>query len=281
MGIRRLIELGLDALHDPVAQCVRAVDRVLQNMVERAVERSSRANPSPRAADGDRKPVVVFVTASRIHPRVPRQALGQIVDRRDGRVFDRRSRRRPSRRGASTLSAPAAVADAALAALDRHKREAESMVAALVAMEGSYFDADFFRRLGGARTLERIERYSRRRRVRGSRRIFDLLDADAAPQSTFDGADAHLRAVASSVHAYVDAVRARMAKAVPKAVVHCQVLARVEVCSRDFTPRSGYLRRGPSRVDAEDPAATRRREACRARLTLLNRARSEIAATVG
>ena len=35
----------------PVAQCVRAVDRVLQNMVERAVERS-RKTPSPRGSDG-------------------------------------------------------------------------------------------------------------------------------------------------------------------------------------------------------------------------------------
>jgi hypothetical protein len=34
---------------------------------------------------------------------------------------------------------------------------------------------------------------------------------------------AHLRLIAASVYAYVDAVRARMAKTVPKAVVHCQV----------------------------------------------------------
>ena len=43
MGIRRLIELGLDRLHEPTMQCVRAVDRVLQTMVERAVDRQAAA----------------------------------------------------------------------------------------------------------------------------------------------------------------------------------------------------------------------------------------------
>jgi|AntAceMinimDraft_11_1070367.scaffolds.fasta_scaffold130934_1 dynamin 1-like protein len=36
MGIRRLIEQGLDKLHDPTMQCVRGVDRVLQTMVRRS-----------------------------------------------------------------------------------------------------------------------------------------------------------------------------------------------------------------------------------------------------
>ena len=40
----------------------------------------------------------------------------------------------------------AAVVAAATGALDAHRRESERMVEALVDMEASYFDADFFRR---------------------------------------------------------------------------------------------------------------------------------------
>ena len=128
------------------------------------------------------------------------------------------------------------------------------MVAALVAMEGSYFDADFFRRLGARELSNESNGIRDDDASEGRGESSHLLDADVAPQSTFDGADAHLRAVASSVHAYVDAVRARMAKAVPKAVVHCQVLLRASRFARGILRLArGYLRRGPSRVDAGGP----------------------------
>ena len=286
LGIRRLIELGLDALHDPVAQCVRAVDRVLQNMVERAVERSSRggiSNP-PLASSAVGNP---SSSSSPIRGSVgafldrlvgkSSNAVGIVASSTDGLDGDLRGealRRFPALR--------AAVAAAALAALDRHKREAESMVAALVAMEASYFDADFFRRLGARELSNEPNGVDDGDASEGRGESSHLLDADVAPQTTFDGADAHLRAVASSVHAYVDAVRARMAKAVPKAVVHCQVLrARRGLLAGFYASLGGISDEDLRGLTREDPAATRRREACRARLTLLNRARSEIAATVG
>lgn len=285
MGIRRLIELGLDALHDPVAQCVRAVDRVLQNMVERAVERSSRggtlhpalASTAIGNQSSSSSPLRGSIRAilDRLSGKSSTdETVASSTDGLDGDLRGEALRRFPALR--------AAVADAALAALDRHKREAESMVAALVAMEGSYFDADFFRRLGARELSNESNGIRDDDASEGRGESSHLLDADVAPQSTFDGADAHLRAVASSVHAYVDAVRARMAKAVPKAVVHCQVLRARRGLLAGFYASLGAISDEDLRgLTREDPAATRRREACRARLTLLNRARSEIAATVG
>ena len=190
MGIRRLIELGLDALHDPVAQCVRAVDRVLQNMVERAVERSSRGGTVDlrRRRSETRSS---SVTASRSIRAFLDRLSGKsstdetVASSTDGLDGDLRGR------GASTPRR-AAVGSAALAALDRHKREAESMVAALVEMEGSYFDADFSADSARAtRTNRTVFATTVRPRVAAT---FASLDADDAPQSTFDGADAHLRA---------------------------------------------------------------------------------------
>ena len=171
MGIRRLIELGLDALHDPSRSASErsiACFRTWWNA--RWSDRRGR-NPSPGAGvDGDRKPVVVFVTASRIHPRVPRQALGQIVDRRDGRVFDRRSRRRPSREALRRFRRFARAVATPLRRARSTKREAESMVAALVAME-VVLRRRFFRRLG-ARELSNESNGIRATAASRSRRIF-------------------------------------------------------------------------------------------------------------
>ena len=58
---------------------------------------------------------------------------------------------------------------------------------------------------------------------------------DGESTSTDRGPESHLRLISASVYAYVDAVRARMAKTVPKAVVHCQVLrARRGLLSRFY-----------------------------------------------
>jgi dynamin 1-like protein len=84
------------------------------------------------------------------------------------------------------------------------------------------------------------------------------------------------------VYAYVDAVRARIAKQVPKAVVHCQVARARSGLLTDF-----YLHLGGKSEEellglmAEDAGVGERREACKTRLGLLNRARAEIAAVVG
>ena len=56
--------------------------------------------------------------------------------------------------------------------------------------------------------------------------------------------DDHVQLIQRSVYAYVDAVRSRIAKQVPKAVVHCQVArARVRSTHR-FLPSSRRKERG-------------------------------------
>ena len=284
MGIRRLIELGLDALHDPVAQCVRAVDRVLQNMVERAVERSSRGGT--------------------LHPALASAAIGNQSSsssplRGSIRAFLDRLSGKSSTDETVASSTDGLDGDLRGEALRRFRRFAHVADAALAGarstqtrgrIDGRRVGRDgrvvlrrrFFRRLGARELSNESNGIRDDDASEGRGESSHLLDADVAPQSTFDGADAHLRAVASSVHAYVDAVRARMAKAVPKAVVHCQVLrARRGLLAGFYASLGGISDEDLRGLTREDPAATRRREACRARLTLLNRARSEIAATVG
>lgn len=253
MGIRRLIELGLDKLHEPTVQCVRAVDRVLQSMVERAVDRhapagargmnifSASSRDPGRLAGGDAS------STSSAKKRFASlagwgggggggggeggrrgSALGDAGPGSGGELMGEALRRFPALR--------ATVTAAAFAALERHKKEAEGMVSAMVDMEASYFDADFFRRFAARRSLEDANFDPSSSASTGGDggdgggdRGSSAAGADSASADgglgfdVEDGPDSHLRMIAASVFAYVDAVRARMAKTVPKAVVHCQV----------------------------------------------------------
>ena len=212
MGIRRLIELGLDRLHEPTTACVRSVDRVLQSMVERAVERRVEgvAGTSSLLAKlgltKKKKPAADGINGGG----------GDGSNGNGSEITGEALRRFPSLRRA--------VVAAAHDALERHKREAEAMVTAMVDMAASYFDADFFRRFSSdpEAALEAAGGGG------GEAKLDDGESTDRAPES-------HLRLISASVYAYVDAVRARMAKTVPKAVVHCQVLrARRGLLSRFY-----------------------------------------------
>ena len=186
----------------------------------------------------------------------------------------------------------AAVVAAATGALDAHRRESERMVEALVDMEASYFDADFFRRFTREqqqRDVEAEDEVVGKVTANGSGRVVTLKPNSSSPTLVNDNGDAmdyssddHVQLIQRSVYAYVDAVRARIAKQVPKAVVHCQVARARAGLLTDF-----YLHLGGKSEDellglmAEDAGVGERREACKTRLGLLNRARAEIAAVVG
>ena len=186
----------------------------------------------------------------------------------------------------------AAVVAAATGALDAHRRESERMVEALVDMEASYFDADFFRRFTREqqqRDVEAEDEVVGKVTANGSGRVVTLKPNSSSPTLVNDNGDAmdyssddHVQLIQRSVYAYVDAVRARIAKQVPKAVVHCQVARARSGLLTDF-----YLHLGGKSEEellglmAEDAGVGERREACKTRLGLLNRARAEIAAVVG
>ena len=186
----------------------------------------------------------------------------------------------------------AAVVAAATGALDAHRRESERMVEALVDMEASYFDADFFRRFTREQQQQRdtdADDEGGKVTVNGSGKVVTLKPNSSSPTLVNDSGDAmdyssddHVQLIQRSVYAYVDAVRARIAKQVPKAVVHCQVARARSGLLTDF-----YLHLGGKSEDellglmAEDAGVGERREACKTRLGLLNRARAEIAAVVG
>ena len=188
----------------------------------------------------------------------------------------------------------AAVVAAATGALDAHRRESERMVEAIVDMEASYFDADFFRRFTREQQQQRDvdaedEVVGKKSTANGSGKVLTLKPNSSSPTLVNDNGDAmdyssddHVQLIQRSVYAYVDAVRARIAKQVPKAVVHCQVARARSGLLTDF-----YLHLGGKSEEellglmAEDAGVGERREACKTRLGLLNRARAEIAAVVG
>ena len=188
----------------------------------------------------------------------------------------------------------AAVVAAATGALDAHRRESERMVEALVDMEASYFDADFFRRFTREQQAQRDvdaedEVVGKKSTANGSGKVLTLKPNSSSPTLVNENGDAmdyssddHVQLIQRSVYAYVDAVRSRIAKQVPKAVVHCQVARARAGLLTDF-----YLNLGGKSEDellglmAEDAGVGERREACKTRLGLLNRARAEIAAVVG
>ena len=188
----------------------------------------------------------------------------------------------------------AAVVAAATGALDAHRRESERMVEALVDMEASYFDADFFRRFTREQQQQRDvdaedEVVGKKSTANGSGKVLTLKPNSSSPTLVNDNGDAmdyasddHVQLIQRSVYAYVDAVRARIAKQVPKAVVHCQVArARAGLLTDFYLNLGGKSEEELLGLMAEDAGVGERREACKTRLGLLNRARAEIAAVVG
>ena len=328
MGIRRLIELGLETMHEPVARCVRAVDRVLRSMVERALDdgdgsTGGAAAAKPKGGGG----AADALGSRRLFANLGANGRTRTMSgafRADGGDADGSARAAATDGVAALRRFPAlrrAVARAASGTLDALVLDAEAMVAALVDMEAAYFDADFFRRLGvseaakdaaaeATREAENGGGGERRERKGGEgagraaaaaaaaaaaptfNAPVNLLDADVDPllvgeASAMDrdvGSDQqrHLRAIAGSVYAYVDAVRARMAKAAPKAVAHCLVRKARGGLLGPFYASLGELSEEDVRaLVEEDAGVSNRRRACEARLGMLRRARAEIAAALG
>ena len=202
------------------------------------------------------------------------------------------------------------MASAAYGALDARRDESEPMVAALVDMEASYFDADFFREVhprgassevyqprpsrppcapslhdSGRWTKRRptlvVDDDGRRRRRRRERESNPRWARGPVPASHRLGRQGRSH---SSVRVRVRgrAPRTRIAKSVPLAAVHCQVVpARVGLLADFYANLGGKTREELASLMAEDDGVGERREACKTRLGLLNRARAEIAAVVG
>jgi len=280
MGIRKLIELGLRTLHEPVLTCVDGVDRVLQQAMRLSAATKRRSSSSGKSPMNPNE--------STINSRSSNATL----------------RRFPELR--------AAVTNGASDALHKLKVETIEMTSDMVDMEASYFDADFFREIQSAEQAKLAESSRKngggvtsneRERTQNSSSELSgdhLLDADRDASVTASGGalrshpfqtrfenpefgnDARLSLIASCVRVYVEAVRGRLAKTVPKAVVHRLVLrARKGIC-REFVATVGRRDDGELKLwMKEDPAVVKRRDAITKRLTLLDKARDEIAQVVG
>ena len=259
MGIRRLIELGLETLHEPVERCVAGVDAVLQGTM-----RTALGKHLPREAETRKKKSLLAVPSS----------ARRTTSSRASSSFEPSSplRRYPRLREA--------VAAAAADALHRLRRDASAMTAAMVNMEAAYFDAEFFR-----------QTQTRARDGEGDALGDDDVACDGGgdvfrasfPSERAESVESsRLRTIASSVRAYVEVVRARLAKTVPKAIVFRQVAVARRGVLAEFADGIGAVDDAElRRWMEEDPAVSRRRAACRERLTLLDKAREEIGAVIG
>ena len=106
----------------------------------------------------------------------------------------------------------AAVVAAATGALDAHRRESEKMVEALVDMEASYFDADFFRRFTREQQQRDVdaedEVVGKKSTANGSGKVVTLKPNSSSPTLVNDNGDAmdyssddHVQLIQRSVYA--------------------------------------------------------------------------------
>ena len=281
MGIRRLIELGLERLRAPVEACVDGVDAVLRRTARQALGK----HKEPAGPAGQRSVLGSLPTM------FSRPAAFRTRASSDASTFSSRFESSSPLRRYPRLRE--AVVGAAGDALRRLRRDASAMTSAMVDMEAAYFDAEFFRRLqtqqarngaGGAAAAGDASSRRGARPPEGERdEAFGGGDVfGASPTEPSDFESSRLRTIASSVRAYVDAVRARLAKTVPKAIVFKQVAKARRGVLAEFANDVGRVDDAElRRWMEEDPAVSRRRAACRERLTLLDKAREEIGAVMG
>jgi dynamin 1-like protein len=167
-----------------------------------------------------------------------------------------------------------AVVAAAADALHRLRRDAHAMTSAMVDMEAAYFDAEFFRKARAERARDGDDDSTRTAK-------FPSSSPNADP-SDYSDSSSRLKTIASSVRLYVEAVRDRLAKTVPKAIVFRQVAVARRGVLATFADRVGGVDDAELRAwMEEDPAVSRRRALCRERLELLDKAREEIQVAMG
>ena len=256
MGIRRLIELGLETLHEPVERCVAQVDAVLQSTMRKALRR--------HAGDAEKTSFLAAALGSLPGEKHPHRELGSFRSTFASSPLRRYPRLRE------------AVVAAAADALHRLRRDAHAMTSAMVDMEAAYFDAEFFRKARAERARDGDEKSDSTRT-----KIFPSSSPNADP-SDYSDSSSRLKTIASSVRLYVEAVRDRLAKTVPKAIVFRQVAVARRGVLATFADRVGGVDDAELRAwMEEDPAVSRRRALCRERLELLDKAREEIHVAMG
>ena len=258
MGIRRLIELGLETLHEPVERCVAQVDAVLQSTMREALRR--------HAGEAEKTSFLAAICAAPRENHSHRE-LGSF--RTSTSTFASSPLRRYPRLREAVV---AAAADA----LHRLRRDAHAMTSAMVDMEAAYFDAEFFRK-----EKARAER-ARDGDDDSTRTAKFATSSPNAEPSDYSDSSSRLKTIASSVRLYVEAVRDRLAKTVPKAIVFRQVAVARRGVLATFADRVGGVDDAELRAwMEEDPAVSRRRALCRERLELLDKARKEIQVAMG
>jgi GTPase SAR1 family protein len=258
MGIRRLIELGLETLHEPVERCVAQVDAVLQSTMRKALRR--------HAGEAEKTSFLAAALAPR--EILKNRELGSF--RTSTSTFASSPLRRYPRLREAVV---AAAADA----LHRLRRDAHAMTSAMVDMEAAYFDAEFFRKARAERARDGDDDSTGTHTAK-----FATSSPNFEPSDYSDGSASRLMTIASSVRLYVEAVRDRLAKTVPKAIVFRQVAVARRGVLATFADRVGGVDDAELRAwMEEDPAVSRRRALCRERLELLDKAREEIQVAMG
>jgi dynamin 1-like protein len=172
------------------------VDAVLQSTMRKALRR--------HAGDAEKTSFLAAALGSLHGEKHPDRNLGSF---RTSTFASSPLRRYPRLREA--------VVAAAADALHRLRRDAHAMTSAMVDMEAAYFDAEFFRKARAERARDGDDDSTRTAK-------FPSSSPNADP-SDYSDSSSRLKTIASSVRLYVEAVRDRLAKTVPKAIVFRQV----------------------------------------------------------
>ena len=151
------------------------------------------------------------------------------------------------------------------------KGEADGMVRTLVDMEASYLSANFFREIVAAESYGNDTRAKPQFMTLNGELLFEKKYDSLAP------AERHMQRISDHVSAYLHVVRSQLLATVPKAIVHCMLVpAKISLLSKLQEEVAGKDEPALTRLLGESEDLAARREEVRKRLTLLERAASEI-----
>jgi Dynamin GTPase effector domain len=157
------------------------------------------------------------------------------------------------------------IVSAAYRALEKFKDETRRMVSIMVEMERNYITAEYFR------TIQRGQM--------PDGKVLYTLDGRPVMEEPEGSADErHYKRIINQVSGYVREICNQMIQTVPKAVVHCMVLAAKEKLLEEMQASvAGEQEASLKRLLGEDDAIAQRRETLTKKLDMLKRAQSELA----
>jgi GTPase SAR1 family protein len=157
------------------------------------------------------------------------------------------------------------IVSAAYKALEAFKDETRRMVGVMVEMERNYITAEYFRTIQMGKMPDGKILYT-----------LDGRPVMEEPEGSME--ERHYKRIINQVSGYVREICNQMIQTVPKAIVHCMVLAAKEKLLEEMQASvAGEQEVSLKRLLGEDDAIAARRETLTKKLDMLKRAQSELA----